>query len=104
MAEVLGRVQTSALTDFTNWDWSLGHHLVIVWASYIQEHVNICPYGEYMLPATSDYGDGDFQVFETFTNSLVLRDGSDRDLLTQELEVVLNIRLGIKFLILIINF
>ena len=31
MAEVLGRIETSALTGFDNWDWAEGHHLVIVW-------------------------------------------------------------------------
>ena len=91
MAEVLGRVQTSALATFADWDWSDGHHLVIVWPDYLEEHVNICPYGEYYDPAASDHGDGDVQVFETFTDPLVLRDSSSRDL-SQNIEVVLNIR------------
>ena len=94
MTEVMGRIEVSSLNGPTDWgtyDWSQGHHLVLVWPSYLEEHVNICPYGDYYDAAESDHGDGDVQVFETFTNNLILRDGSDRDL-TQNLEIVLNIR------------
>ena len=94
MAEVLGHIETQILASWTNWpeyDWALGHHLAIVWPTYLEEHVEICPYGDYYSPATSDHGDGDVQVFETFTNNLILRDGSDRDW-QDPLNIVLNIR------------
>jgi len=91
MAEVLGRIEVPSLAEFNDWDWSEGHHLVIVWPQELRDAINICPYGDYYPPAESTFGDGLVQVFETFTNSLVLRDGSGRDL-TQVLEVVLNVR------------
>ena len=91
MAEVLGRIEVPSLAEFNDWDWSEGHHLVIVWPQELRDAINICPYGDYSAPSESTMGDGLVQVFETFSNSLVLRDGSDRDL-TQNLEVVLNVR------------
>merc|ERR1711937_458234 len=39
----------------------------------------------------ADYGDGPLQVWETFVDPLVLRDGSDRDL-AANMDVVLDIR------------
>ena len=56
------------------------------------EHVDICPYGDYYEPFESNFGDGEVQVFETFVNPLVLRDGSARDTAAENLEFVLNIR------------
>ena len=56
------------------------------------EHVDICPYGDYYEPFETQYGDGEVQVFETFVNPLVLRDGSNRDTANENLEFVLNIR------------
>merc|ERR1712130_523544 len=38
------------------------------------------------------FNDGDVQVYETFTNPLVLRDGSIRDVANNNIEVVLDIR------------
>jgi len=90
MAEVLGRIETSALPGFNSWDWAEGHHLVIVWPTDLSSKVNVCPYGNYMAPAESTMGDGLVQVFETFTDPLQLAAGP-RDL-SQNMEVVLNIR------------
>jgi len=92
-AEVLGRIETSAIANFdTNWDWAKGHFLVIIWPDVLKDHLTICPYGDYYDAYESSLGDGDVQVFETFVNPLVLRDGSNRDVTTQNIEVVLNIR------------
>lgn len=91
-AEVLGRIETSAVgANMADWDWSLGHFLVIVWPDANPAHVVVTPYGDYMEPVQSSNEAGPVQVWETFTNPLVLRDGSDRDL-TANMEVVLDIR------------
>ena len=37
------------------------------------------------------FNDGDVQVYETFTNPLILRDGSIRDVTHNNIEVVLDI-------------
>lgn len=37
------------------------------------------------------FNDGDVQVYETFTNPLILRDGSIRDVTNNNIEVVLDI-------------
>merc|ERR1712110_415675 len=47
--------------------------------------------GDYMEPVESNNGQGPVQVWETFTDPLVLRDGSARDL-SANMEVVLDIR------------
>ena len=39
MAEVLGRIETSALPGFNSWDWAEGHHLVIVWPTDLSSKV-----------------------------------------------------------------
>merc|ERR1712061_786256 len=49
-------------------------------------------YGDYYTPATSDFGDGTVQVFETFTNHMALRDGSTRDTAADNIDVVLDIQ------------
>ena len=99
-AEVLGRIQTKALSDFASWDWAegkwfsiytwiaqvprswplnyghhvnLGHFLVIVWQADMLNTLAITPYGDYYDMIETDYGDGDVQVWETFTDNLVLR-------------------------------
>ena len=74
-----------------DWDWSKGNYLAVIWPNVLPDHVNVCPYGDYYDPYETKFGDGEVQVFETFTNPFVLRDGSDRDL-SQNMEVVLNIR------------
>lgn len=90
---MLGRVETTAIANFdTNWDWSTGHYLVIVWPNVLPDHVEICPYGDYYDAYESFYNDGEVQVFETFTNPLVLRDGSLRDVTNNNIEVVLDVR------------
>merc|ERR1712062_314077 len=53
--------------------------------------VAVTPYGDYYDKIETDFGDGDVQVWETFTDNLVLRDGSTRDL-TQNMDIVLDIR------------
>lgn len=75
MAEVLGRIQTQALRSgagraFGDYDWTLGHYLAIVYEHALPEDVSIEPYGDYYDPATTDYGDGDVIVYETFVNNL----------------------------------
>ena len=70
-AEVLGRVQTSAVAAYSDWDWDGGHYLVIVWEETLPDHVTVTPYGDYYEPAVTDFGDGTVQVFETFTNHMV---------------------------------
>ena len=97
MAEVLGRIQTSALRAsngraFSDYDWTPGHYLVIVYETQLSDSVLIEPYGDYYDPKFSDIGDGTVLVYETFVDNLVLRDGSSRDIATQNLNVVLNIR------------
>jgi hypothetical protein len=93
-AEVLGRIETSVIgTAMANYDWSEGHFLVVIWTDPNPDHVIVTPYGDYMDSVISN-NEGDasvVQVWETFTDSLVLRDGSPRDL-TQNLEVVLDIK------------
>jgi len=94
-AEVLGRIQTSALVDWetnNNWSWDDGHYLVIVWPVELPDHVNICPYGDYYDAFESSFAQGDVQVFETMVNPLDLRDGTSRDVVSQNMEVVLNVR------------
>jgi len=93
-AEVLGRIQTTAIRKsraFTDWDWAEGHYLVAVWQDYLKSHITVTPYGDYYSPVTSDQGDGDVYVWETFVNNLVLRDGTTRDTATQNLNVVFDI-------------
>ena len=97
MAEVLGRIQTSALRSsngraFSDYDWTPGHYLVIVYETQLSDSVLIEPYGDYYDPKFSDIGDGTVLVYETFVDNLILRDGSSRDIATQNLNVVLNIR------------
>ena len=70
-AEVLGRIQTSAVSTYSTWDWSSGHYLVIVWEDTLADHVTVTPYGDYYEPVSTDFGDGTVQVFETFTNHMV---------------------------------
>ena len=70
-AEVLGRIQTSAVSQYSTWDWENGHYLVIVWEQSLPSHVEVTPYGDYYEPAVTDFGDGTVQVFETFTNHMV---------------------------------
>ena len=42
-AEVLGRIQTTAIANFdSNWDWSKGHYLVIIWPNELAEHIKAC--------------------------------------------------------------
>lgn len=73
-------------------DWSEGHYLVIVWPDDNPAHMVVTPYGDYLEPVFSDNGDqGPVQVWETFTDPFVLRDGSGRDLNTN-MEVVLDIQ------------
>ena len=38
MAEVLGRIETTALANFesADWDWSQGHYLVVVWPTTLE--------------------------------------------------------------------
>lgn len=38
MAEVLGRIETTALANFESidWDWSQGHYLVVIWPSTLE--------------------------------------------------------------------
>jgi len=91
-AEVLGRVQTTAVADYDTWDWENGHYLVIVWEQSLPSHVVVTPYGDYYEPATSDFGDGTVQVFETFTNHMALRDGGTRDTASDNIDVVLDIQ------------
>ena len=39
-AEVLGRIQTTAIANFdSNWDWSKGHYLVIIWPNELAQHI-----------------------------------------------------------------
>jgi hypothetical protein len=90
-AEVLGRIQTKALSDFASWDWAEGHFLVIVWQADMLNTLAITPYGDYYDMIETDFGDGDVQVWETFTDNLVLRDGSARDL-DANMDIVLDIR------------
>jgi len=90
-AEVLGRIQTSAIANFANNDWTEGHFLVVVWQADMLKTVAVTPYGDYYDKIETDFGDGDVQVWETFTDNLVLRDGSTRDL-TQNMDIVLDIR------------
>jgi len=97
MAEVLGRIETTALASFesADWDWSQGHYLVVVWPATLEANSiqSVYPYGDYVDPGfTSEWGDGAIQVWETHYNPLVLRDGSIRDITTQNIEVVLDIR------------
>jgi hypothetical protein len=94
-AEVLGRIETTALTaagDFSSWNWDEGHYLVAVWQYQTPSHVTYTPYGDYYAPVKSNFGDGDVCVWETFVNNLKLRDGSDRDIANQNLEIVFDIR------------
>merc|ERR1712021_209644 len=51
----------------------------------------ITPYGDYYDMMETNYGDGDVQVWETFTDNLSLRDGSSRDL-NNNMYIVLDIR------------
>jgi len=90
-AEVLGRIQTSAIADFANNDWTEGHFLVVVWQTDMLNTVAVTPYGDYYDKIETDFGDGDVQVWETFTDNLQLRDGSTRDL-SQNIDIVLDIR------------
>ena len=90
-AEVLGRIQTNNLPQFTSFDWTEGHFLVIVWQTEMLNTLAITPYGDYYDMIETDFGDGDVQVWETFTDNLILRDASGRDL-TQNMDVVLDIR------------
>ena len=69
--EVLGRIQTSAVSTYSTWDWSSGHYLVIVWEDALADHVTVTPYGDYYELVSTDFGDGTVQVFETFTNHMV---------------------------------
>ena len=47
-AEVLGRIESTAIANFdTNWDWSTGHYLVIIWPTEQPEHIQVTPYGDY---------------------------------------------------------
>ena len=55
---------------FSDYDWTNGHYLVIVYETNLPQHVTIEPYGDYYDPKTSDFGDGNFLVYETFANSL----------------------------------
>ena len=69
-AEVLGRIQTSALVDWetnNNWSWDDGHYLVIVWPVELPDHVNICPYGDYYDAFESSFAQGDVQGQRKFT-------------------------------------
>ena len=92
-AEVLGRIETTAIANFdSDWDWSNGHFLAIFWPNELTSHIEICPYGDYSDGYTSKFGDGEVQVYETFVNPLVLRDGSDRDTVSNNIEVVLDVR------------
>lgn len=92
-AEVLGRIESTAIANFdTDWEWSSGHFLVIIWPDVLPEHLEVCPYGDYYDAYETKLGDGDVQVYETFVNPLILRDGSPRDVATNNIEVVLDIR------------
>ena len=92
-AEVLGRIETSALANFdTDWDWSTGHFLVVIWPMVLPTHVEICPYGDYYDAYETTFDDGDVQVYETFVNPLALRDGTTRDVASNNIEVVLDVR------------
>ena len=51
----------------------------------------VCPYGDYYDGYETMFNDGDVQVYETFTNPLILRDGSIRDVTNNNIEVVLDI-------------
>ena len=67
-AEVLGRIETSALVDWetnNNWSWDEGHYLVIVWPVFLPDHVNICPYGDYYDAFESSFDQGDVQGLVT---------------------------------------
>merc|ERR1712176_1416357 len=92
-AEVLGRIQTTAIANFdSDWDWSSGHYLVIIWPNELAEHIKVCPYGDYYDGYETMFNDGDVQEYETFTNPLILRDGSTRDVTNNNIEVVLDIQ------------
>merc|ERR1712228_854762 len=64
----------------------------IVWPTELPDHIEVCPYGDYYDAFETKYGDGDVQVYETFTNPLILRDSSVRDVASNNIEVVLDIR------------
>ena len=79
-AEVLGRIETTAAGfDVDSMELEDGHYLVIIWPDVLKEHVTITPYGDYYDAYETLYGDGTVQVYETFADPFVLRDGSDRD-------------------------
>jgi len=91
-AEVLGRIETSVIGGaLASYDWAEGHFLVIIWPDENPAHVVVTPYGDYMEPVESNNGQGPVQVWETFTDPFVLRDGSPRDM-SANMEVVLDIR------------
>ena len=90
----LGQIETSgfsSLQPHERANWEQGHYLVIVWENDMRETVDVCPYGDYYDRVESDYGDGDVEVFETFTDPFVMRSGVDRDT-TTTMDVVLNVR------------
>merc|ERR1711915_494106 len=63
-----------------------------IWPSELAEHIKVCPYGDYYDGYETMFNDGDVQVYETFTNPLILRDGSTRDVTNNNIEVVLDIQ------------
>merc|ERR1712135_267926 len=63
-----------------------GHYLVIIWPNELAEHIKVCPYGDYYDGYETMFNDGDVQVYETFTNPLILRDVTNNNI-----EVVLDI-------------
>ena len=46
---------------------------MIVWQADMLNTLAITPYGDYYDMIETDFGDGDVQVWETFTDNLVLR-------------------------------
>ena len=90
----LGQIETSGFSSLQPHERAnrgQGHYLVIVWENDMRETVDVCPYGDYYDRVESDYGDGDVEVFETFTDPFVMRSGVDRDT-TTTMDVVLNVR------------
>ena len=47
--------------------------MVVVWQADMLKTVAVTPYGDYYDKIETDFGDGDVQVWETFTDNLVLR-------------------------------